>query len=816
MESALSVLWGDLRLAGRRLAGQPAWTAAAVVCLAIATGASTAAFTIVNGLLLRPLPFDESERLVVVALRAPETGGPRPFSLMEYRALAARSSPDVELLARTFHPVSLAADDGAQMVQAEAVSGNYFQVLRLRPLLGAFFTAGSDRPGAEPTAVLSYRLWRGRFSGDPSIVGRTVRVNGQPVVVSGIAPEGFVGAMQLVAADLWLPASLHATLSSAPDADATPGFGLFGRLADDVTVERAEAQLSWLEADVSRAPSTSTTPRVIVRPARGFGVPPALQGTILTLSGVLYGLLALLMAIACANVASLVLARGVGRTREFAIALSLGASRWQVARPLIADSLALAAMGAVVGGFVAVWATQALSAHLVTPFPHLTYVFDVQPDYRVFGYSVGVTALAAVLCGLAPIRHALRTSVLDVLQSSAARGRSARSHRSLSAIVTLQFAVSTTLLVGAGLLVSHLLTSERDRPAFSTEGLVAATVDAGPLRLTRPQLTSLIEELLGRVTALRPVAGPALASDLLPGQGQRLNAFVATRGATGQADQPIAVSRAVVSSTYFRTVGLALRQGRVFSDSEPSQSGVAVISETMAARLWPNASPLGRTLRLDRSDADPIEVVGVVADATREPAGASSNVQVYVPFHHSPVSRLLVVARFDGAERALLADVRRAAMDVHRDLTIADLATVDEMLDRSAAAQRAPTAALAGIGLVGLLLSAVGLYGVVSYVVRHRSPELGIRLALGARPRDIGRLVLWQGLGLVAIGVAAGLAGALAIGRAADSVVFGLSASAPMVMGLVIGVLTAAALAALHYPVRYAMRLDPARILRGN
>jgi putative ABC transport system permease protein len=358
MRRLFETLWRDLRFTGRMFAARPGWTAAAVICLAIATGANTAAFTIVNGLLLRPLPFEQPDALVMVALREPAQTGTRPFSLREYRELAERATPSAGLIARTFFPLSLAADDGARMVQTEMVSGNYFDTLRVRPFLGTLFDARADRPGAAPVAVISHRLWRLRFKSDPGVIGTTVRVNSRPVLITGIAPSGFVGAMQLVAADVWLPAVHYAEFASpgdtsgasgasdasdasdasgasgASDAETVPMFGVMGRLADGVTAGDAEARLTPAAAILARARGVAAPPTVVVRAAAGFGVPPAIQGTVMTLSGLVYVMMALLMAIACANVAALVLARGVGRTREIAVRLSLGASKLQIALQL--------------------------------------------------------------------------------------------------------------------------------------------------------------------------------------------------------------------------------------------------------------------------------------------------------------------------------------------------------------------------------------------------------------------------------------------------------------------------------------------------
>jgi predicted permease len=422
--SLLDAVFCDLRSTTRMLAARPGWTFAAILCLGIATGANTAAFTLVNGLLLRPLPFDEPHELVMVAVRDPKATGPRPFALREYRELADPSSATITLLARTFFPLSLAAEDGARMAQAEVVSANYFDTLRVTPFLGRFFDEGADREGSAPVAVLSHRLWELRFGSNPAAIGRRVRVNGLPVVVAGVAPAGFAGAMQLVAADLWLPAGIYPHLAASTDADAVPRFGVMGRLVAGVTLAHAEARLGSALAALA-TPGDADAPRaVVMTPATGIGAPPALKGTMLTLSGFIYVIMALLMAVACANVAALVLARGSGRTREVAVRLSLGASRIHIARQLLIESAVLALAGCAAGTLIALWLTQALVARLTTPFQYVSYAIDVQPDARVLAYSAMATGLAAMFCGIAPIRYAARVDILEVLSRSAARGGS--------------------------------------------------------------------------------------------------------------------------------------------------------------------------------------------------------------------------------------------------------------------------------------------------------------------------------------------------------------------------------------------------------
>jgi predicted permease len=401
MANVLDALRRDLWSSIRLLVSRPGWSAAAILCLAIATGANTAAFTIVNGLLLRPLPFDEPDRLVMVALR--EQGSTRPFSLREYRELAEHSSATSMLLARTFFPLSLAAgdrDDGARMAQAELVSGNYFETLRVAPFLGRFFDERAGRNGSPLLAVLSHRLWQYRFGSDPGVVGKTVRVNGRSATVAAVTPPGFVGAMQLVAADLWLPSAIYPDLAGSARADTTPMFGVMGRLAADITVEEAESRLTALASTLELKGLSGESLTVIVKPANGFGVPVSVEGMVLTVSGFIYVMMGLLMAVACANVAALVLARGVGRSREIAVRLSLGASRMHIARQLLTESIVLALAGCAAGVVVALWLTQALVARLSTPFQYVSHAIDAHPDARVFAYSAIATAVAAALCGI--------------------------------------------------------------------------------------------------------------------------------------------------------------------------------------------------------------------------------------------------------------------------------------------------------------------------------------------------------------------------------------------------------------------------------
>ncbi len=816
MRNLLDSFRRDLRSTIRTLAARPAWTAAAILCLAIATGANTAAFTVVNGLLLRPLPFDEPQRLVVVAIHEPTKASTRPFSLYEYRELASRSGPTGMFLARTFFPLSLASTDGARMAQAELVSGNYFETLRVRPFIGHFFDGSADREGTPPLVVLSHRLWQLRFDGNPDVIGQSVRVNGRPAVIAAVAPAGFVGAMQLVAADLWLPAAMYPDLAGSADSTTVPMFGVMGRLADGATIAEAEARLTsslatYVDPGATRAPLA-----VIVKPAAGFGVPVAVHGAILTLSGFIYAMMALLMTVACANVAALVLARGTGRRREIAVRLSLGASRMRVARQLLTESVVLAVAGCTAGTILAVWLTGLLVARLATPFQYVSYAIDVHPDARVFTYSAIATAAAAVLCGIAPIRSAGKVDVVDAIKQSAAKGGSHEGMRTLNTMIVVQFAVSTTLLVAAGLLVRTYIGVQSIRPAFDTTGLVTSTLDVDQVRLDRTAGIQLFRTITERLAAIPGVIDVALTRDAPFTLGSTKNVVARAGSRTDSAERTVSVGAMAVSPRFFRTLGLVMRQGRSFDEVEPSGASVAIVNEAMARRLWPDVSPLGQTFRIDPGGPERLEVIGVVSNIEEGTLDQPLQPAFYQPFPYVYAPRMTVVLRVQRDPTLVSGDIRRTIRDVNEDLSIVDLRAVDDWLDLRADQRRIPAAALTLVGLLGLLLSAVGLYGVVAYAVRERARELGIRLALGARPGDVRRLVLRQGFTIIGVGLAIGTAVSLAYAQFVRSTLFGVGTVDPVTLAVVCAVLVTTGFVALYFPARWASGVEPAHTLRSE
>jgi predicted permease len=538
------------------------------------------------------------------------------------------------------------------------------------------------------------------------------------------------------------------------------------------------------------------------------------EGAVVTISGFVYATMALLMAVACANVAALVLARGVGRAREIALRLSLGATRLQIARQLLTESVLLATCGCAAGIVVALWLTQALVARFSTPFQFVSYAIDLHPDARVFAYSAIATVVAAVLCGIAPIRVAGRVDVVDVIKRSSASGRSRTSMRSLNAMIAVQFAVSTMLLVATGMLVRAYMHAQSSRPNFETSGLIVATLDLDQLNIRRAPGVRLYEALTERLAVVPGVVHVGLTRDLPPRSNVTVTVFADSQPGSAASAERVGAAATIVSPEYFQTLGLAVRQGRSFDRRGATQPLEAVINEGMARRLWPHGSAVGRTF--SRHDGDRIEVIGVVADAETDSPARRVQPAFYLSFQQEYAARMTIMLRVRGEPGPYFAAIRETVRELNRDLAIVDLRTLDELLGDRAEQQQIPAVVLGVVTSLGLLLSGVGLYGVVAYGVRERARELGIRLALGARPVDVRRLVLRQGFTIALVGLTIGAAGTVAIAQVLRNRLFGASALDLGTLVTVGIVLMATSFAALYLPARWASALEPARTLRSE
>ncbi len=806
----------DVRYACRLLVSQPAWTSAAIACLAIATGANTAAFSVVNAVLLRPLPFHEARQLVMVALYSHDSGETRPFALREYREVAKGSVRVVDLAAYTFFPVGVGASGGAEMAEGQLVSGNYFDVLRVAPLAGRFFDVTADRPGAVPQVVISERLWRLRFSEDVFIVGRTVRVNGRPMIVSGVAPAGFVGAMGLIAPDIWLPATLYPVLTGRPDSETVPMFGAVGRRFPGVTDGQAQQAIDVLVRAMVRDSGEHAPLTAILEPASGFGVPPALRWPLSAAMTVVFVLAALVVIVAAANVASLVLARGTGRVREMGVRLALGASRSRVARQLLTESLVLASLGSAVGMLLSFWVM-----HLLQPgasdFEYVSYAVNIAPDLRVFGYAVAGAVLTAAVFGVLPAYVAVRTDVIAVLKPSAGAGRAPRTTRSLQLLVSSQIAVSTVLLIAAGLLGRSYVDARAVDPDFDTRNLLSVSVDLSYLGPTSEDYgRGFYDTLSERVAALPGVDGTSLTRDSpLSVAGREVPVWITADDRTGARTLggPHNARPSIVTAQHFSFLGLPLLQGRVFAEIDTGGPHVAVLNETMARRLWPSASPLGRSFYLDGAGGERVDVIGVVKDLRGQGADRPT---FYEPFTQRFSTRMILLVRSRLPAEQLAAAIRGQIAALNPDLPVLQIRTVDELKSRADAPRRRAASLVGTAGAIGLALATVGLYGVTSFGVRARIREFGIRIALGATAGDVRRQVLASGLRTVIVGLVAGVTLSLAATRLLAGLLVGIAPYDPVTMAAVVAALTTVATVALLLSARAATAVEPTVALRNE
>jgi predicted permease len=802
----------DLHGAWRSLIRQPAWTLAAVLCLAVGIGPNTAAFSIVNGLVLRPLPFPDAHQLVMVALQERDRGRTRAWSWTEYRDLAPAVDEAAELAVGTYAPVALADGADSRMVQSELVSANYFALLRLTPAAGRFLRAGADRPGAAPEAVISHALWRQRFGGRTSIVGESMRVNGHAVTICGVAPPGFVGVMRLIAADFWMPASLGGAIAGASETD--PQYRAVARLRPETTRGQLEARLGVLLAARTRPgePRLST----IATPAAGFGAPPSLRGVALSAAALLFGLMALVTGIAVANVASLMLARAEDRRREMGVRIALGAGVWPLVRRVFAECLLLAGAGAAVGFVLAFWVLRALAA--IAPESgqpdHIAFAIDVAPDLRVLAYAVVAALGVGLLFGLAPARVAARTDVVDALKTAGGAGRAPAATRGLRAIVIGQIAVSTTMLVAAGLLTRTYLNTLAVSPGIRTQDVSAVSLDVGQIAAEPAEGRRVLDEVLTRAARVPGVMRAALAQDR-PLSFSGRDTPISTDEDGARAAGPQEAGSIVVSPGYFELLDIGIVGGRAFTEIDAGQPAIAVVNETMARRFWPDRSPLGQRFRLP-SSGESIEVVGVARDVRYRSLTEAPRAVFYRPWSqaYSPTMTVIVRARPGTTvdPRTVAAEVRT----VRSALAAVNASTLDAQVRAMLAPRRQSALFLFAVCGVGLGLSSIGLCGVMAYGVRRRTRELGIRMALGASTRDLLGMVLRQGLRLMAIGLALGVGLSLVATRAIAGRLYGVATHDPIALAGAAGVLLLVTLLALYLPARWATSVAPTVALRED
>ncbi len=803
----------DVRLGARLLMKSKVSSCAALLCLAFGIGANTAIFGFVNALLLRPLPVSEPETLV--RLYAKNSGGPAFgfFSYPDYRDLREDAGGLSAVAAEHLLPLNLSSADRAERSWGALVSGNYFSVLGVTAARGRILEPADDET-VNPVAVLSHGFWQRRFGADPAALGKTLFVNGQSLTIVGVVPAEFTGFTLGLGPELWLPISMQARLTSNPgrfEARGTRWLNVTARLEPGVTVAAAGSAVQvfgeYLKETYPEAHRGTSLVTVGFDEAR---VPPELRGALLGFTGLLMAAAGLVLLIACSNATSLSLARALARQKEIGVRLALGASRSQLIRQLLTESLLLALLAGVVGLALAHGVSR-----LVLRLGSLTDVpvsLDLSPDLRVLGFTIGISLVSAVVAGLAPALSSTRTNLVTILRDESQSGQRGSRAPLRSTLVVVQIAVSLVLLIGAGLFLRGLQQVHDIDPGFDPEGVLIASLNLDLQGYDKARSESFYERLLARLEALPGVASVSLG-EMVP-----LGLISQPTAVSPEGYVPIAgastplVDHNVVTPDYFRTLRIPLIRGREFNprDDEGAPE-VVIVNEALGERFWPGEEVIGKRLVVGGSSR---EIVGVVGTGKYRSLTEDPQPYFYLPFAQSYQPVMTVHLRAPERAESFLPMLRAevAALDPH--LPLSEARSLNQHLELSFLPVRLGVRFLGSFALLALTLASVGLYGALLFFVVRQTRELGIRMAIGATTRDVLWLVLKQGMTLAAIGLGVGLLASFASGRMMASFLYGVSPFDPLIFVGVPFTLAVIAFLASLVPARRAARLNPIHAIR--
>ena len=811
----------DLRFALRSLRKAPGFASAVILTLALGIGANTAIFSLVDAVILRTLPVKSPEQLVFVeALSKGGTDDGFPSAFFEQ--IRDHNTSLSGVLA--FDTTRLSANVGGQpeVLWGQCVSGNFFDLLGLRPPRGRALTFDDDRASSPPAAVISHRYWKRRFTLDPAIVGKTITLKGIPFTVVGIAPEGFLGIEPGDAPDLWIPMAHWKRLRLNDHVSV----GMMGRLKPGVSRDQAQGELNTIyQASGIELRSSDSTPstgkdhlasRIVLAPgARGLS---DLRDEYSLPLAILMAVVLAVLLIACANVANLMLARAIARRKEIALRLAIGASRARLIRQLLSESVLLALAGGVLGFLLAVWGSDTLLA-LVSNGPS-PLSLDVPHGARILEFAAGLSLAVGLLFGIAPALRATKSDLNSVLKGTSAQGGGGRETGLQRALVALQVSASVVLLVAAGLLTRSLQELFRVDPGFERDRVIlvrAYPTIVGYERARELDLYSRLQEQLRAIPGVRSVSLSRFGF-----LGGRWSRRISIAGGAVEATDGTSALCYPVSPAFFETMGVPLIHGRDFGLGDGSAAPrVAVVSEAFARTHFPRSSALGQRFRFgDDATADDLEIVGVVRDVrSLSLRDASSRPAVYVPIPQTPASRLgqiTIELRTAVNASTSVATVMREVQAIDRDLPLISAETQADFANESLGTERLMSELAGSFAILALLLAAIGLYGVLTYDVGQRAREIAIRIAIGATPADLRRLVLKHGLKLILPGALVGLAAAFAVPRVLTSLLFGVAPADPLTLAGTTLALALVALLACYLPARRAMAGDPLLALRSS
>jgi predicted permease len=814
----------DVRFGLRVLWKSKAFTTVAVLTLALGIGVNTAIFSGVSAFVLRPLSGVSEPEGLLSLFEAPvdRRGGYNDFSYPDYKDYLERTDVFEGVEAGTMVQAAIGDErERTDVDWGQMVTGNFFDVMRAKMQLGrGFLPEEGSTPNTHPVVVISHDLWRTRFNSEPSIVGKTVQLNGHPFTVVGVADREFTGSKWALGMKFWVPLMMKQQVTGG-SADWQTQRGnhwleLMGRVKPGVTKQHAAAALTAvaarLEGEYPEARNKNV--QVLVVDERE-GRWNDLAGVVRLSSALAMAVVGLVLLVACANVANMMLARSVARRREIGIRLALGAGRWRIVRQLLTESVMLSLMGGALGLLLSFWMTDAMTSF----FPVIAYqiVLDVAPDTRALVFTLGVSLLTGVVFGLAPAFEATKTDLVPVLKGEAGHGGRARRFSLRNALVVTQVAVSLIVLVCAALFVQSFRNAKSIDPGFATRDAVLVSVNPGLFGYTKEQGRDFYQRLAERVRAMPGVESAAYIDRMPLGDGSNSwgPVYPVEKGVPPPGEGMDAYAE-TVSPGFFKSMNVPLVEGRDFDESE--REGITpesvIINETLARRLWPNESAVGKRMGLGRDLKDAMQVIAVARDSKVRTLGETPRNLMYVSVDQTYHGGMTMIVRMPGEGRGVVEGVRQAVKEIDPRMPLYKVMTIEQHLTWAFWAQNMAAALATAFGLLALALAAVGLYGVVSYTVARRTKEIGIRVALGAQARDILRIVLSQGMALTLVGLTAGLLVALLLARQLASLLYGLSPGDPATYILVALVLACVALLACLVPARRATKVDPMVALR--
>ena len=803
----MNALWQDLRLGARVLMKRPGFTLIATLTLALGIGVTTAMFSVVNGVLLRRLPYGDEARVVVLWQNNLKNGVEReetsPANFFDWRDRA--QSLDIVSAAEPF-ALNLSGTGEPETFRSWIVTAGFFDALNVTPLYGRTFLPEEYEPGKGQVIVIGYGLWQRRFGGDPNLVGRQLTLNGQPHTVVGILPPDF---QYPPGRELWAPRQPR---NSDRQVRGGSYIRVVGRLRPGRAVAEAQADMNNIAAQLAgEYPQTNAGVGVVVAPLREAVIGQARSGLL-----VLFVAVGFVLLIACANVASLWLSRMTERSRELAIRAALGAGRGRILRQLFSESALLALLGGAGGVLLAYWLVETIVKFGPRDLPRLNQI-EVNPP--ALGFAVTVSLLTALIFGLAPAAQMLRP---DLQESLKAEGRTMtggrRQQRLRNLLVISEIALALALLVGAGLLARSFIALLRVDPGFTTDRALALETLIGRNR-NAEQRIALVEQTLPRIQSLPGVQAVGITSALPFHDNQVLiPKSVKIEGRASAPGQDPTAYIINVTPDYRRALGVPLLRGRDLNQFDKADvAPVAMVNSSMAVRNWPAEDPIGKKITFDASGrAMTCEIVGVVGDVRPNGLDSAPRLEIYLPYAQFPASLVTWIVRTAGDPLKELTAIKEKIREENPTQTFLSIATMDQMVDRTITQRRFNLMLLGSFAALALILSAVGLYALISYTTAQRTHEIGIRMALGAQTGDVMRLVIGQGIKLALVGALIGMGGALALSRLMRSLLFGVSAIDPLTFAVVAVSLTLVALVACWLPARRATKVDPLRALKDE